>query len=70
MPTTATGEGLIAFLLTPIGADGVDEASFAHLVARLTAAEVDAIGALGSTGSYAYLTREQRARAIRTPVRQ
>ena len=56
--------GLSAFPLTPMG----DEAAFERLVARLSAAGVDSIGALGSTGSYAYLTREERARAARLAV--
>src|SRR6478609_6863897 len=56
--------GLSAFPLTPMG----DEAAFERLVARLAAAGVDSIGALGSTGSYAYLTREERARAARLAV--
>ncbi|MGW3291007.1 dihydrodipicolinate synthase family protein [Streptomyces sp. NPDC001002] len=60
--------GLSAFPLTPVTEDGVDEDSFAALVARLAAAGVDSIGALGSTGSYAYLTREERAHALRIAV--
>lgn len=54
--------GLSAFPLTPITASGVDEQGFSKIVARLTAARVDSMGILGSTGSYAYLTREQRNR--------
>lgn len=54
--------GLSAFPLTPITASGVDEQGFSKIVARLTAAGVDSMGILGSTGSYAYLTREQRNR--------
>ncbi|MFJ4616721.1 dihydrodipicolinate synthase family protein [Streptomyces sp. NPDC088812] len=61
--------GLSAFPLTPIPGDGsVDEKAFAALVDRLAAAGVDSIGALGSTGSYAYLTREERARVARIAV--
>jgi 4-hydroxy-tetrahydrodipicolinate synthase len=60
--------GLSAFPLTPIADDRVDEKAFAALVQRLAAAGVDSIGALGSTGSYAYLTREERARAARVAV--
>lgn len=52
--------GLSAFPLTPISEDEIDEAAFAGLVRRLADAGVDSIGALGSTGSYAYLTREER----------
>ncbi|WP_440572852.1 dihydrodipicolinate synthase family protein [Streptomyces sp. KR2] len=61
--------GLSAFPLTPIPGNGsVDEKAFAALVGRLAAAGVDSIGALGSTGSYAYLTLEERARAARIAV--
>ncbi|OFI36962.1 dihydrodipicolinate synthase family protein [Arthrobacter sp. SW1] len=54
--------GLSAFPLTPLADDAVDEAAFARLVGRLAAAGVDSITALGSTGSYAYLSREERRR--------
>lgn len=54
--------GLCAFPLTPFTASGIDEAGFSKILARLTAARVDSLGILGSTGSYAYLTREQRQR--------
>jgi 4-hydroxy-tetrahydrodipicolinate synthase len=53
--------GLSAFPLTPVRNDGIDEAAFALLVRRLAEAEVDSIGVLGSTGSYAYLNRAERA---------
>lgn len=53
--------GLSAFPLTPVRNGGIDEAAFALLVRRLAEAEVDSIGALGSTGSYAYLNRAERA---------
>ncbi|WP_417643598.1 dihydrodipicolinate synthase family protein [Citrobacter sp. FR21SANT8218] len=54
--------GLSAFPLTPVTASGVDEKGFSHILSRLTEARVDSMGILGSTGSYAYLTREQRKR--------
>ncbi|MEU0491452.1 dihydrodipicolinate synthase family protein [Nocardiopsis sp. NPDC006139] len=60
--------GLSAFPLTPIHRDRVDEAAFAGLVGRLARAGVDSITALGSTGSYAYLTRDERARVVRLAV--
>ncbi|RSS67062.1 dihydrodipicolinate synthase family protein [Streptomyces sp. WAC06273] len=61
--------GLSAFPLTPVPGNGdVDEKAYAALVERLAAAGVDSIGALGSTGSYAYLTREERARVARIAV--
>ncbi|TDR93012.1 dihydrodipicolinate synthase family protein [Enterovirga rhinocerotis] len=57
--------GLSAFPITPADRHGtVDEAALRRLVARLAAARVDSIGLLGSTGTYAYLTREQRRRAL------
>lgn len=60
--------GLSAFPLTPTTEDGIDEKALQTLVARLADAGVDSIGALGSTGGYAYLTREQRARAATVAV--
>ncbi|MEV8037990.1 dihydrodipicolinate synthase family protein [Streptomyces sp. NPDC086182] len=61
--------GLSAFPLTPIpGNAGIDEKAYGRLVHRLATAGVDSIGALGSTGSYAYLTREERARVARLAV--
>lgn len=70
--------GLSAFPITPSNPSGkVDVAAFRSLVARLCAAKVDSVGALGSTGSYPYLTRSERRRALdaaleeaggRTPV--
>ncbi|MFA7666068.1 MAG: dihydrodipicolinate synthase family protein [Burkholderiaceae bacterium] len=62
--------GLSAFPLTPINGDGIDEAAFASLLRRLTTAGVDSICALGSTGSYAYLTIAERARVARLAVEQ
>lgn len=61
--------GLSAFPLTPLTSSGeVDEAAFAGLVDRLVAAGVDSISPLGSTGSYAYLNRDERARVARSAV--
>lgn len=60
--------GLNAFPLTPLVDDQVDEAAFASLVQRLVDADVDAVTALGSTGSYAYLTRAERAEVARLAV--
>jgi 4-hydroxy-tetrahydrodipicolinate synthase len=61
--------GLSAFPLTPLNESAIDEAAFVSLVERLAAAGVDSICALGSTGSYAYLTRAERARVARLAVR-
>lgn len=60
--------GLSAFPLTPMNENAIDEAAFVRLVERLAAAGVDSIGALGSTGNYAYLTRAERARIARLAV--
>lgn len=60
--------GLSAFPLTPMRDDAVDEEAFAGIVERLAASGVDSIGALGSTGSYAYLSRAERARVARLAV--
>jgi 4-hydroxy-tetrahydrodipicolinate synthase len=61
--------GLSAFPLTPMAGAGVDESAVVRLVGRLRDARVDSVGALGSTGSAAYLTREQRARVAGIAVR-
>ena len=53
---------LSAFPLTPFAEGRPDEAAFLRLLSRLTEAKVDSLGVLGSTGSYAYLTRTQRRR--------
>lgn len=60
--------GLSAFPLTPATDEGIDEAAYERIVGRLADAGVDSIGALGSTGSYAYLSRQERARAAKIAV--
>ena len=60
--------GLSAFPLTPLHDDQVDEQAFIGLVQRLAAAGVDSITALGSTGSYAYLSRDERQRVAKLAV--
>lgn len=60
--------GLSAFPLTPLENDAVAEAAFVRLIERLTEAKVDSITALGSTGSYAYLSSEERNRVARLAV--
>jgi 4-hydroxy-tetrahydrodipicolinate synthase len=68
-PAAAVTRGLCAFPLTPLSPAGeVDASAFAHLVERAARAGVDSLGVLGSTGSYAYLDREQRARVARLAV--
>ncbi|AMX98844.1 dihydrodipicolinate synthase family protein [Mesorhizobium ciceri] len=57
--------GLSAFPITPSDSDGgVDILALRKLIARLCAAKVDSIGLLGSTGTYMYLSREDRRRAL------
>ncbi len=52
--------GLSAFTLTPMNESSLDETAFVGLINRLTEAKVQSIGVLGSTGSYAYLSRDER----------
>ena len=62
---TMTLKGLSAFPITPCSPDGrVDAGSMRRVLAPLLVAEVDSIGLLGSTGSYPYVTREERRRAL------
>ncbi|MGH1573042.1 dihydrodipicolinate synthase family protein [Methylobacterium sp. P31] len=57
--------GLSAFPITPSDADGrIDADALRRVLEPLIAAGVDSIGLLGSTGTYAYLTREERRRAV------
>jgi 4-hydroxy-tetrahydrodipicolinate synthase len=63
--------GLAAFPITPADAEGrVDAPALRGLIRRLVEARVDSIGLLGSTGGYAYLTRDERRRAIDAAVAQ
>jgi len=64
----ASFTGLSAFPLTPLRDDQVDEPAYAAIIERLAAAGVDSITALGSTGSYAYLSIEERSRVARLAV--
>ena len=57
--------GLSAFPLTPADAEGrVGAGALSRLVQRLVQAKVDSVGLLGSTGTYAYLSRAERRRAV------
>jgi 4-hydroxy-tetrahydrodipicolinate synthase len=57
--------GLSAFPITPANAEGrVDVDAVRKLVAPLCAAKVNSVGLLGSTGTYAYLSRSERRRAL------
>lgn len=60
--------GLSAFPLTPMPNNSIDEGAFIGLIQRLADAEVDSIGVLGSTGNYAYLTRDERKRVAQLAV--
>jgi len=61
--------GLSAFPLTPMDESGLDETAYIRLIERLATAGVDSIGALGSTGSYAYLTHAERLRTAQLAVK-
>ena len=61
--------GLSAFPLTPMDENGLDETAYIRLIERLATAGVDSIGALGSTGSYAYLTHAERLRTAQLAVK-
>ena len=55
--------------MTPAGRDGsVDADGVGRLVDRLASAGVGSIGLLGSTGTYAYLDRTERRRAVAAAV--
>jgi len=60
--------GLSAFPLTPMDGESVDLNAVAKLVARAAQAGVDSLGVLGSTGNYAYLSREERRAVLETSV--
>ncbi|PQZ27233.1 dihydrodipicolinate synthase family protein [Ochrobactrum vermis] len=63
-------KGLSAFPLTPIDAAGkLMEDALGGLLERIQEAGADSIGLLGSTGSYAFLTREQRLHTLKTAVK-
>jgi 4-hydroxy-tetrahydrodipicolinate synthase len=64
-------KGLSAFPITPSDTEGrVDVAAVRKLASRLSDAEVDSIGLLGSTGIYAYLTRSERRRALEAALHE
>jgi 4-hydroxy-tetrahydrodipicolinate synthase len=61
--------GLSAFPITPMDQHGrVLTDDLAVLLRRLAEAGVDSVGLLGSTGSYMYLHRSERLRAIEAAV--
>ncbi|MBX5012062.1 dihydrodipicolinate synthase family protein [Rhizobium lentis] len=69
MMSSSPFRGLSAFPPTPAGLYGrVDIEALGRLLERLCDAGVASIGLLGSTGIYAYLTREERLRAVNAAV--
>ncbi|GGC39523.1 dihydrodipicolinate synthase family protein [Brevibacterium sediminis] len=67
-PDPSLFTGLSAFPLTPLKGGSLDEDAFVGLIERLVLAGVDSITALGSTGSYAYLDTDERARVAQLSV--
>jgi len=62
---TSPFTGLSAFPLTPADESGrVDTAALQGLLERIIGSGASSIGLLGSTGSYMYLTRNERRRAV------
>ncbi|GAA3278747.1 dihydrodipicolinate synthase family protein [Paenarthrobacter aurescens] len=61
-------DGLSAFPLTPMDGESVDLKSLGKLVSRAAEAGADSLGVLGSTGNYAYLSREERRTVLETAV--
>jgi 4-hydroxy-tetrahydrodipicolinate synthase len=62
-------KGLSAFPITPTRQDGeVLTADLQTLIARSAVAHVGSIGLLGSTGTYLFLSRAQRARTVAAAV--
>lgn len=70
MPATAPAfTGLSAFPMTPADESGrVDTDALQRLLTRIVDAGTGSIGLLGSTGTYMYLSREERRRAIGAAV--
>jgi len=60
--------GLSAFPLTPLKGEMVDLKAVSLLVSRAARAGVDSLGVLGSTGNYAYLSREERRAVLEASV--
>lgn len=62
--------GLSAFPLTPTDDEGrVQTDALCVLLERLVASGADSIGLLGSTGGYAFLSREERRRTVEAAVK-
>ncbi len=68
-PPPSLFHGLSAFPITPADEGGrVDTRALETLLDRLATARVDSIGLLGSTGTYAYLSRPERRRTVEAAV--
>jgi 4-hydroxy-tetrahydrodipicolinate synthase len=65
---TEVFNGLSAFPLTPMSGDRVDLDAVVRLVARAAQSGADSLGVLGSTGNYAYLSREERRMVLEASV--
>ncbi len=64
-------QGLSAFPITPADTHGqVDAQALRRIVARIAAAKPASICVLGSTGTYAYLDRVQRRRAVEAALQE
>lgn len=60
--------GLCAFPLTPLKDENIDECAFINIMQRLAKSSVNSIGVLGSTGNYAYLSRQERDLIVKLAV--
>ena len=61
--------GLSAFPITPLTTAGeIIDTDLVRLVRRIEAGGADSIGLLGSTGTYMFISREQRRRAVAAAV--
>jgi len=59
--------GLSAFPITPADEFGrVDTEALSRILIPIMAAKAGSVGLLGSTGTYVYLNREERKRAVKT----
>ncbi|MBK1635854.1 dihydrodipicolinate synthase family protein [Rhodovulum adriaticum] len=66
---TTTLQGVIPYIATPLAPDGqVDRAMLTRLCEHLIAQGVHGLCPLGSTGEFAYLTRDQKAQVVETVV--
>ena len=62
--------GFSAFPITPSDSSGVvDETALSGILEKLAITGVDSVGLLGSTGTYVYLSRAERRRAVEIGVK-